>query len=290
MTEIITPSTEIVVPKREFVDPGIYPNISNADYHGSEGISKTRLDLFNDDQSSLEWAKNCPVDKEKLKTLDFGDAMHAICLEPERLRADFAVLPPLNLRTNIDKERKREFEKENAHKKIISADDYTKLSLMFESVMAHPYARSLLEDPGISEQSYYWTDPDSGVLCKCRPDRKLHNLPILVDVKTTDLLSKFKFSIDDYRYYVQDPFYSDGVEACGDGERKFVFIAIQKTIELGRYPVRCEHLPAWAIKFGRDEYKRNLYDYAIATDSGQFNGIYTSTLARGLMRKAAVID
>lgn len=279
-------STEIIVPpKRELIKPGCYLDITNDQYHSGPGISKTKLDMFNFDEDSIEWAKNCPVDTEKLKTLDFGDAMHAISLEPERLKADFAVLPKLNLRTNAGKEEKRVFEIENADKKIITDEDYIKLQLMFESLMAHPSARALLEKPGLSESSYYWNDPSTNVLCKCRPDRNLTGTSTLVDIKTTDLLSKFQYSIDDYRYYVQAPFYIDGVTSCGEEKDTFIFIIIQKTIELGRYPVRCETLPRDVIEYGREEYKKNLYDYSRALDKGFFTGVYESTISYNLSKK-----
>ena len=270
---------------KPLISPGVYPGLSNEDYHGSQGMSKTKLDLFSNDPSALEWVKNCPVDDTKLKTLDFGDAMHAICLEPDRLKNDFAVMPKIDLRTNKGKEARDEFVKENAGKAILTADEFKKLTLMFDSVMAHPYARMLLESPGISEQSYYWTDPTTGVLCKCRPDRNIFNTPLLCDIKTTESLRKFKFSIEDYRYYVQSPFYSDGVTLSGEPKSKFVFLVIQKTIELGRYPVRCEVLSDDAVSYGRKIYKQDLYNYAIASDRDQFDGIFESELSNSLERK-----
>ena len=263
------------------IKPGVYPDLSNADYHGSNGISKTGLDLFNKDQSSLEWAKNCPVDSEKLKTLDFGDAMHAICLEPDRLNSDFIVMPPFNLRTNVGKEEKKAFESENEDKRILTSDEYKKLELMYGSVMANLDSRHWLECDGIAEQSYYWVDPDTDVLCKCRPDRNIFNTNALVDVKTTDDLKKFDlYSIPDYRYHVQDPFYCDGVTACGEEKDLFVFIVIQKTIELGRYPVRCVVLPRKVTEFGRSQYKRDLENYAIAKETGDFNGLHFAKISR----------
>lgn len=256
------------------IKPGVCPDLSNADYHGSNAISKTGLDLFSKDQSALEWSKTCPVDKEKLKTLDFGDAMHAICLEPERLATDFVVMPPFNLRTNVGKEEKKEFEAENEARKIITTEEHKKLELMFESVMAHPDARDLIEAEGVEECSHYWIDEDTGVLCKCRPDKSISNSRFLVDVKTTEELSKFHFSVDDYRYDVQAPFYLDGFNAStGEEKDTFIFLVVQKKIELGRYPVMCVQLPAWAVDAGRDEYRRNLESYARFLDEGNLDPI-----------------
>ena len=147
----------------KIIKPGVYPDLPNADYHGSNAISKTGLDLFNKDQSSLEWSKKCPVDKEKLKTLDFGDAMHAICLEPDRLKSDFVIMPKFGQK-NADKEEKKIWISDHDHLKIITTDEHKKLNLMFESVMAHPYERQLIEAEGVEEQSHYWIDEDTDVL------------------------------------------------------------------------------------------------------------------------------
>ena len=81
--------------------------LENDEYHATNAVSKSTLDMSARDLCAPMWAKDCPQDKDKIKTFDFGDAMHAICLEPERLKAEFVVLPPLNLRTTADKHVKR---------------------------------------------------------------------------------------------------------------------------------------------------------------------------------------
>jgi hypothetical protein len=40
------------------------------------------------------------------------------------------------------------------------------------------------------------------------------------------------------------------------------FLVIQKTIEIGRYPVMVVKLPEDAIEYGRSVYRKNLNDYA----------------------------
>lgn len=265
--------------------PGVYPDMPNEEYHACAGMSKTKLDMFARDPSGLAWMDACPVDEEKLKTLDFGDAMHAICLEPERLKTDFVVMPELNLRTNAGKAEKKAFEEEHKEHVILTSDEHKKLSLMFESVMAHPYARKLIENPGVSEQSYFWEDKETGLLCKCRPDRNITGTPLLMDVKSIDYIRKFRFSIEDYRYYVQPPFYLDGVNTHGEEKTTFVFLVIQKSIELGRYPVRCEVLPDEVVEYGRQEYRQNLREYAEAKASGKFDGIFVSDLSARFMER-----
>lgn len=235
--------------------------MSNTDYHNLDSVSKSTLDLFSEDPQKPIWSRKCPQDQEKIKTFDFGDAMHAICLEPDRLKTEFVVMPVFNIRNNDGKASKKSFEAEHEALKILTEGEYKKLELMFESVMSHPQARALIEADGVAESSFFWKDEKTGVQCKCRPDKHITSQNLLVDVKTTPELKKFCYSVDDFRYYVQDPWYCDGVSRFFDGVR-MEFLVIQKNIEIGRYPVMVCKLPPEAIEYGRSVYRENLNSYA----------------------------
>ena len=236
--------------------------IPNDEYHARSEISKSQLDVFHNNKNGLQWLKKCPIDKEKIKTFDFGTACHEILLEPDAFRNNFVIAPELNLRTKEDRETLRLFKIEHRNKKILTNDDHKKLSLMFESVMADPAARYWIEAAGVAEGSWFWTDPDTGVECRCRPDKDILNTRFLMDIKSTDTIKKFNFSVDDYRYYVQAPLYTDGLTANGVEKEEMIFLVMQKTIDCGRYPVKCVRLPIDAIRFGRSEYKRDLHNLA----------------------------
>lgn len=259
--------------------------MTDEEYHAHPAMGNSKLSMFAGDEDALEWAESCPVDEEKLKTFDFGDAMHAICLEPDRLKTEFVVMPELNLRTNDGKAEKKLFIAENIDKKILTFDEHKKLNLMFESVMAHPEARRLIEAPGICEGSFFWKDADSGVDCKCRPDKLIEGSPYPVDVKTTPELNKFKFSVEDYRYYIQDPFYCDGLKANDIEVESMQFLVIQKTIQLGRYPVMVKTLPFEVIAYGREEYKRNLEQYAEYLDRGKTTEVKELEMGHGFISR-----
>ena len=239
---------------------GFVPDLPSDAYHAHKAMSKTRMDMFAKDPNLLAWMDACPQDKEKLGTFDFGKAVHAICLEPHLLKTDFVVMPELNLRTNAGKEEKAEFIAANEGKSILTSDEHKKLNLMYESIMAHPAARKIIDADGIAEGSFFFTDSDSGVDCRVRPDKVIGNYA--ADVKTTPELGKFKFSVDDFRYFVQAPFYLDGLAKCGIEADHMKFLVIQKTIEIGRYPVMVVTLPIEVVEYGRAIYKRDLNNYA----------------------------
>ena len=239
----------------------IVVDMPNEEYHGTKAMSKTTIDLAHNDPYGPAWAKSCPTDKEKLKTFDFGDAMHAICLEPHRLKAEFVIMPKFGQKA-VDKEAKAAWLAEHDKFKVLSEDDHKKLNLMFESVMAHGEARALIEAEGLAEASYFWTDEQTGLGCKCRPDKHIESANLLVDVKTTPSLAKFNYSVDDYRYYVQDPWYCDGVSRFTSEPVRMEFLVIQKTIECGRYPVGVVKLPNDVIEYGRQVYRDDLRKHA----------------------------
>lgn len=239
---------------------GLVTGLTQDQYHAHPAMCNSDLSMFARDPNLMTWKNACPVDKEKLSTFDFGKAVHAICLEPHLLKSDFVMMPELNLRTNAGKAEKLDFIEDNADKYILTFDEHKKLTLMYESIMAHPAARKIIEADGVVEGSYFFKDPDTGVDCRVRPDKVIDNYA--ADIKTTPELSKFKFSVDDFRYYVQDPFYRDGLARCGVETDHMKFLVIQKTIEIGRYPCMVVTLPNEVVEYGRAIYKRDLQNYA----------------------------
>jgi exodeoxyribonuclease VIII len=152
---------------------GIYYDISNEDYHHGLGISKSQLDLINEMPAEYIWSKEAPVDEEKIKPLEIGTALHCLLLEPDEYHKRYKIGPDVNRRTNAGKEKEKEFfdmcEKEGITP--ITHDDNRKLMIMRDSALAHPIAKWCLKADGVSESSIYWTDKETDVLCRCRPDR-----------------------------------------------------------------------------------------------------------------------
>lgn len=232
-----------------------------AEYHAHPAIGKSTLDLIARDPYLVEWSRAAPVDTSKTEALNLGDAVHAALLEPDRYAKTYAVAPELNLRTNDGKAALKAFEEANQGKTILSAEDDQQIRNMVESIMAHPQARELIEAEGLVERSYFWTDGPTGIECKCRPDKFIPERGLLIDVKTTPSIAKFTYSVEDFRYYVQDPWYCDGLKKFGHAAQ-MAFLVVQKSAELGRYPVQVFTLPEDVILFGRQTYRRDLDRYA----------------------------
>ncbi|EPM9137812.1 exodeoxyribonuclease VIII [Escherichia coli] len=266
----------------EDIEPGIYYGISNENYHAGPGVSKSQLDDIADTPALYLWRKNAPVDTTKTKTLDLGTAFHCRVLEPEEFSNRFIVAPEFNRRTNAGKEEEKAFLMECAStgKTVITAEEGRKIELMYQSVMALPLGQWLVESAGHAESSIYWEDPETGILCRCRPDKIIPEFHWIMDVKTTADIQRFKTAYYDYRYHVQDAFYSDGYEAQFGVQPTFVFLVASTTIECGRYPVEIFMMGEEAKLAGQQEYHRNLRTLSDCLNTDEWPAIKTLSLPR----------
>lgn len=275
--------------------PGIYAGISNADYHGGAGISKSGLDLVA--RSPLHyWQAYLNPDREpreETPAMRLGTAIHTAMLEPERFADEYVIVPAdaprrptsvqLNAKNPSDATLQAiawwdSFDIAAQGKTIISADDYETCAAISRRLHAHPAAAVLLRQAGaLFEASAYWEDPDTGVLCRCRPDVLLPNGAAVVDVKSTTDASAdaFRRSVANYDYHVQAAFYLDGItRATGTAPGAFVFAAFETSAP---HAVAFYNADATMLDIGRREYKRRLRRYAQCLASGTWPG-YADTI------------
>lgn len=250
---------------------GIYTGISNEEYHGGVGYSKSQLDMVAAAPGLLDWSKKAPRDNSSTAST-LGTALHTLLLEPELFSQQFVCEPKgTERRSNVGKANAQLFEDEAKRlgQQILKIEDLDMLHAQADSVMAHPEARALLESKvGKAELSAYWIDPDTGLLCRCRPDWWAYP-EVIVDVKTTDYPAAYPFgkSVMDYRYHVQDAFYTDGCTiASGTQIEEFLFLAVGKKREMGRYPVHLHRLAPRAKDLGRALYRQDLNTIAACQD------------------------
>lgn len=264
------------------IQPGIYFDIPNEAYHAGPGVSKSQLDDIADTPAIYLWRKNAPVDTEKTKSLDTGTAFHCRVLEPEEFSKRFIIAPEFNRRTSAGKEEEKTFLEECARtgRTVLTAEEGRKIELMYQSVMALPLGQWLVESAGYAESSVYWEDPETGILCRCRPDKIIPEFHWIMDVKTTADIQRFRTAYYDYRYHVQDAFYSDGYRAQFDEIPTFVFLVASTTAECGRYPVEIFMMGEDAKLAGQREYRRNLQTLAECLNNDEWPAIKTLSLPR----------
>lgn len=227
-------------------------------YHNVvEAISKTNLDYIH--QSYLHYLTSklpLTLTEPVPKCLTEGAALHSLVLTPDQFATEFKVLPELDRRTKAGK---AYYNHELAEgKPLISSEEFSNFEEMAKAIANHPSASLLLKD-GTPETSYIWTDSDTGVTCKCRPDY-LQRL-VIVDIKTCQDASydAFQRAIIDHRYHVQGAYFLDGVHAVDGGIRDFILIAVEKDPP---YAVAVYKLDEVFIDAGRAAYKEDLKRYA----------------------------
>ncbi|ECF8285072.1 exonuclease VIII [Salmonella enterica] len=264
------------------IQPGIYYDIPNEAYHAGPGVSKSQLDDIADTPAIYLWRKNAPVDTEKTKSLDTGTAFHCRVLEPEEFSKRFIIAPEFNRRTSAGKEEEKTFLEECARtgRTVLTAEEGRKIELMYQSVMALPLGQWLVESAGYAESSVYWEDPETGILCRCRPDKIIPEFHWIMDVKTTADIQRFRTAYYDYRYHVQDAFYSDGYRAQFGEIPTFVFLVASTTAECGRYPVEIFMMGEDAKLAGQREYRRNMQTLAECLNNDEWPAIKTLSLPR----------
>ncbi|EBA9763370.1 exonuclease VIII [Salmonella enterica] len=245
------------------IQPGIYYDIPNEVYHAGPGVSKSQLDDIAVCPAFYQWRKSAPVDTEKTKALDMGTALHCRLLEPDEFKKRFIIAPEFNRRTTAGKEEEKAFLEscENSGKTVMTAEEGRKLELMYGSVMAHPGCRALLEAEGKTESSIYWTDTETGELCRIRPDKFLTNSPLILDVKKVADMSRFARHVEEFRYHVQAAMYCEGWKAYSGETPRFAFLAVSESIDCGKYPVHLYVLEDEHHDIGYSLFRRDLNTY-----------------------------
>ena len=122
----------------------------------------------------------------------------------------------------------------------------------------HPLAVPLIKHAKV-EPSLYWNDPDTGILCKCRPDLLRHTL--VADLKTTKDASPRAFQKDvlSYGYHLQAVMIQAALQVLNGVEMNhFWFIVIEKEPP---YLVAVYQLDDAALAEGRARFKQLLHDY-----------------------------
>lgn len=247
------------------MQPGRY-RMSIDDYHRTNAVGKSDLDLIARSPAHYVQAKAAPV--EPTGPMIFGSAFHVKVLQPDEFPALVAVAPFDSRRTKAY----AEWAAAHADRICIMQEEYETICAMHDAIQAHPVAHALMSG-GIGETSYFWTDPATGVLCKCRPDY-LRADGLIVDLKTCQDASPqgFAKAAAQYRYHVQDAHYHAGVQALEGIDPTFTFLAVEKEppFNIGLYLPDTTFTAAGLV-----EREKNLHTYADCARRDRWPGYST---------------
>jgi len=228
-------------------------DISNEDYHGGPGLSNSGISLLLDCPKKY-WDKYLNPDKpaqEQTPSLRLGNMVHCFLLEYEEFYKRYFVAP----KTRKGTKAYDELVLVAGGREIIDVEEEDTLHKILKAVNEHKFAKHILKH-GHAEQSIFWHDSETGVLCKTRPDYMTQNY--IVDVKTTRSASweDFGKSIANYGYHRQAALALVGREAIsGLRDTNFINLCIEPERP---FIVSAFVMDDDAIKQGILEYKRGL--------------------------------
>lgn len=102
---------------------GVYPEMSNEDYHSSPGISKSGLDLVSKCPALYKARYIDGVDQDETPAMRIGSAAHAMILQPDEFPRLFAVRPQVDGRTKEGKAIITRFAAEHQDKTVLTQDE-----------------------------------------------------------------------------------------------------------------------------------------------------------------------
>lgn len=202
--------------------------MTEKEYRQHPAISRSELFKIKESPEKFRYYKDNP--EPPTPALIFGQLFHAMALQPETVKEQFAIAPVIDRRTKAGKDAFAEFEKSSEGKTIVTGEMAQLAAEMCEALMNNTDARKLLE--GEKETEFFWIDELTGEECKCRTDvlTQIGDLNIIVDLKTAESAATENFTRDavKYGYDFQSAMYTTGVEKNTGKKYLFVFVVIEK--------------------------------------------------------------
>ena len=182
---------------------GIYDNISIDDYHkNSTHISASTIKYARESLKHFDWYRRGLLVQEQKTQFDFGNAFELALLAPEEYLKTVAVMPESEWfeevkaakadvktvrNTKIYKERCEAWSAANQGKYVIAEtgkESFESIEEMLSSCYQDKTIQALIKNTEY-QLSLFWTDPETGIQLKTRPDICKRKKNVIVNLKTT---------------------------------------------------------------------------------------------------------
>lgn len=260
------------------MEPGLYPDMNRPEYDAELALNYSTIKIAHE-KSMMHAYEKLLNPTESTADQVIGQALHTLILEPEHFTARFAPMPVNSKGTKLSRATADgaiawdRFDDEHEGKHAIKSSKIAELMVMRENVMRHPVAKAMIENATYRETSFFWDHPEYDFECKGQFDllTEWEGWSYCVDVKSTKDASPagFEQEIAKYSYMIQHVWYLEGLNQIAAADRRFAYIAFEKTHP---FPV-CIHeldpLNVFEGKFRCDEIAAK-WDRAL--DDGKFPG------------------
>lgn len=259
------------------IEPGIYPDIPDTEYHAAKDILSSSGARRLITSTPRKFYEEMTTERPYNPAFEIGHAAHTLMLT---VGDPFEVVDADSWRTKDAKEVRDAALQ--AGKTPLLAKEYAQVRAMADAILDHPVTGELFtRNDTVMEQSLYWTDEQTGVACRARPDLAVNDWSLIVDYKTTVSADPREFakSIAKYGYHQQQAWYCEAVETLTGIRPEFVFVCQEKTPP---YEVSLIQLDADAVRIGGrlNEDARSIF--AACMDSGVWPSYPTSVQVVGL--------
>lgn len=172
------------------IKDGAHPCVHADDYNAIDAVRHSVLKWHHKAPKHVHHAMYHP--KPPTPQMTLGSFTHGAVLEPDTFEDSYYYGLDIDRRSNANKEKHKAWDEENHGKTLITHEDHHLAKGMIAAVWDHPEASTLLSgDRRQNEVTIVWTDEETGLRCKCRPDRLTRMLTdmgefeTLIDLKTT---------------------------------------------------------------------------------------------------------
>lgn len=240
--------------------------MENSEYHARPEVSASQLKILK--RSPLHfWDRFLNPDKpmiEPTPNMILGTLVHAAVLEPEQFDKRYIVVPEgIDKRTKEGKQLWQDLLATG--REPVKFDVWQDVSNMAQAVIRNADVKKIL-DMSQKEVSLFWTDSDTGVLCKMRPDILIEPCDeypngAIFDLKTMADCSPESFgkAVWNLEMLIQAGHYCNGCFAANGCFPDFGWIAVETSRP---HAVQMYSASQLQIDYGRDECSRLLRIYA----------------------------
>lgn len=210
---------------------------------------------------------------EDSDAMRFGRVLHLAVLEPKVFEATVRCMPDFGTMKSVSNREKKSAWLADLPPgaEAVTDEEMSRIKECQHQIRLHRLAATILEE-GKCEVTGHFTHPETGVMCKIRPDfmrqRKDGSIQ-LVDLKsaTDGSLEGFSTAMARYQYHIQAAMYPMGVEIISKKRVSFAFIVVES-----KPPHACAiYVPNQeTLDFGRSWVEYGLRKYRECVDLKHF--------------------